>query len=135
MFNTVIISGRLTDYPELKQTTNGTAVTQFTIANESGYGDNKQTNFLSVVAWKKTAELVCKHFEKGSMIGIEGRLTSRSYTDKDGNKRKAVEIVASGVQFMERKATEEKQEAPSPAPYSSSPAQFEEMTADDDLPF
>lgn len=104
MFNCVILSGRLTAAPELKQTQSDISVTSFTIANDTGYGDNKKTNFINCVAWRKSAELICNHFTKGSLIGIEGQIQTRSYEDKDGKKRTVFEVLVNNVQFMEPKS-------------------------------
>jgi single-strand DNA-binding protein len=141
MFNTIIISGRITHSPELKTTPNGIPVISFSIANESGYGEEKHTNFINIVAWRKTAELISKYFSKGSMIGIEGSLQARQYKDKQGNNRTAFEVVASGVQFMEsKKAAEEStaaaQAADNVPEYTpESVPDFETISGDEDLPF
>lgn len=102
-FNLTVLSGRLTKDPELQTTPNGVSVCSFDIAVDSGYGDNKQTNFIKIVAWRKTAELIAKNFRKGSMIGIEGSIQTRKYQDKNGNNRTAFEVVANNVQFLESK--------------------------------
>ena len=102
-FNLVVLSGRLTADAELKTTPNGVSVCSFDIAVDSGYGDNRQTDFIKIVAWRKTAELIAKHFRKGSMIGIEGSIKTRKYQDKNGNNRTAFEVVANNVQFLESK--------------------------------
>lgn len=103
MINMVVLTGRLVKDPELKVTPSGKYVTSFTIANDVGYGDNKKTNFVPIVAWEKTAEFVTKNFMKGSAIGIVGKLQVRQYEDKDGNKRTTTEIVTNDVQFVESK--------------------------------
>lgn len=103
MFNLVVLTGRLTADAELKTTPNGVSVCSFTIANEVGYGENKKTAFINVVAWRQSAEFVSKHFKKGSMIGIEGSIQTRKYQDRDGNNRTAFEVVANNVQFVDGK--------------------------------
>ena len=133
MFNTVILSGRLSAPVELKQTPNGKYVTSFTIANDIGYGENKRTNWLDIVAWGKTAELITKYFAKGDLIGIKGEIQTRQYEDKNGNKRKAVEILCNEVEFLGGKKATETQ-APAEAPTEQPPV-FEEVPQDDDLPF
>lgn len=138
MFNTIIISGRITHSLELKATTNGTPVITFSIANESGYGEDKHTNFITVKAWRKTAELISKYFSKGSMIGIEGSLQTRQYKDKQGNNRTAFEIVASGVQFMESKKAAEESTASGGVSYFAEgelEAGFETLSEEEGLPF
>ena len=101
--NIAVLMGRLTSTPELKTTPSGISVTSFSIAVDRGYGDNKQTDFINIVAWRKTAELVCKYFTKGSRIAIEGSIQTRKYQDRDGNNRTAFEVVANNVQFVEFK--------------------------------
>ena len=105
MFNIVILTGRLTADPELKTTTSGIPVTSFSIAVSRRYrsGEEQQTDFIRVVAWRQTAEFVSKYFKQGSMIGIEGSIQTRRYTDRDGNNRTAFEVVANNVQFVESK--------------------------------
>lgn len=105
-FNLVVLTGRLTADAELKTTPNGVSVCSFDIAVDSGYGDNKQTNFIKIIAWRQTAEFVSKYFSKGSMIGIEGSIQTRKYQDKNGNTRTAFEVVANNVQFIEGKKAE-----------------------------
>ena len=99
MLNKIVLMGRLTAQPELKTTPSGVAVTSFTLAVDRA-GKEKVTDFLNVVAWRSTAEFVCKYFEKGSPIVVEGSLQSRSYTTKDGQKRTAFEVVADNVSFV-----------------------------------
>lgn len=101
MLNKVIIMGRLTAAPELKTTTGGVQVTSFCVAVDrpARAGEQKQADFINVVAWRGTAELICRYFGKGSPIIVEGRLQTRSYTDRSGAKRTAVEVVADSVSF------------------------------------
>ena len=139
MFNTVILSGRLTANPELKATPNGVSVCSFTIAVDKRYkqGEEKQADFINIVAWRNVAEIVSKYFSKGSMIGIEGSIQTRKYTDKDGNNRTAFEILANNVQFMESKRDgAASQASATPTTFSNAGFNdFEEISADDDLPF
>lgn len=102
--NTVALIGRLTMNPELKSTTSGKCVTSFCIAVDRTYG--KDTDFIDVVAWEKTAEFVSRYFEKGSLIAITGEIQTRNFEDKNGNKRKAVEVIARQVSFCESKKKE-----------------------------
>ena len=108
MMNMVAVMGRLVRDPELRRTGNGTAVASFTLAVERDYASNgeKETDFFDVVAWKGTAEFVSKYFTKGRMAAVQGRLQTRTWNDRDGNKRKAVEIVAEGVYFGDSKKDE-----------------------------
>ena len=105
MLNKVIIMGRLTADPELRKTGGGTSVTTFTLACERDFKTDgeKQTDWPDVVAWSNTAEYLAKYGSKGRMVAINGRLQTRRWTDKDGNKRNAVEIVADNVYFADSK--------------------------------
>ena len=97
MLNAVCLMGRLTRDPELRTTASGVSVTSFTLAVERAYvkqGEDRQADFIDVVAWRNTADFVCKYFHKGQLIAVQGSIQTRTYTDKDGNKRKAVEVVA-----------------------------------------
>jgi single-strand DNA-binding protein len=136
MFNLVVLTGRLTADPELKTTTNGTNVTTFSIAVERSYrsGEERQTDFINIVAWRKTAEFITKYFKKGNLIGIEGSIQTRRYQDKNGNNRTAFEVIANNVQFVESK----REAGAEGASFSNADVNdFAEMdTVDDsDLPF
>lgn len=157
MLNVAVIMGRLTADPELRHTPSDIAVTSFTVAVDPGYskpGTEKQANFIDVVAWRSTAEFVCKYFQKGSMIAVNGYIQTRMYTDNNNNKRKAVEIIADNVSFTGSKREsgtggDSYGDYPPPPPernnntfsepsaaYSSgSNEDFEEVLGDDDLPF
>ena len=140
MLNSAIIQGRICANPELRHTPNDIAVTTFTVATDKGSGDKKQTSFIDCVAWRGTAELVCKWFQKGSAIIVQGSIQTRSYQDKDGNKRKAFEVVADNVHFAESKKDSgstggSRAQAASYAPNVSPSDDYEEMPALDDLPF
>ena len=109
MLNKVIIMGRLVKDPELRRTQSGTAVTSFRIAVDRDFKSqdgSKQADCVDVVAWRNTAEFVSKYFAKGRMAVVDGRLQSRPWTDKDGNKRVAIEIVAESVYFGDSKRSE-----------------------------
>lgn len=102
MLNKVIVMGRLTRDPELRRTQSGVAVASFTVAVDRDFKDQsgeRGVDFLDVVAWRSTAEFVCKYFTKGQMAAVEGRLQTRRYLDKQENKRTAVEILAESVYF------------------------------------
>ena len=137
-FNLVVLTGRLTADPELKTTQSGLSVCSFNIAVDRGYGENKQTDFISVVAWRGSAEFVAKHFKKGDMIGIEGSIQTRKYQDKNGNNRTAFEVVVNNVQFVEGKKNDVNIDRDEPTQsFSNSNNDFEDMgeVGDDDLPF
>lgn len=107
MLNDVSLMGRLTADPELRRTPNGVSVTTFTIAVERTYtpqGQEKQTDFIDIVAWRNTAEFACKYFAKGKMMAVQGSIQTRTYEDKEGHKRKAFEVVADNVFFCGDKA-------------------------------
>ena len=104
--NHISIMGRLTANPELRRTATGTAVTSFTLAVDRDYskdGSEKETDFIECVAWKGTAEFVSKHFTKGKMAIVAGRLQTRNWDDKDGNKRKTTEVLVQNMYFGEPK--------------------------------
>ena len=105
MLNHIVLMGRLTRDPELRRTGSGVAVASFTIACDRDFGQNgqKETDFIDVTAWRNTAEFVDKYFNKGRMAVVSGRLQIRSWTDKDGNKRKTAEVVADNVYFGDSK--------------------------------
>ncbi len=107
MLNHIVIMGRLTRDPELRRTGSGLAVASFSVAVDRDFGKNengeKETDFIDCVAWRQTGEFVSKYFSKGSMIVVSGRLQMRSWTDKDGNKRRTAEVVADNVYFGESK--------------------------------
>lgn len=132
MLNRVVLMGRLTRDPELRQTPNNVSVVTFTLAVERNYQadkNNKQADFINIVAWRHTAEFVSKYFTKGQLVAVEGSIQTRSYQDKDGNNRTAFEVVADQVYFAEKKKSE--------ASHSTGDlSDFEELDADDgDLPF
>lgn len=141
MFNLVVLTGRLTADPELKTTQSGISVTSFSVAVNRPYrtGEEQQTDFINVVAWRKTAELIAKYFKKGNMIGIEGSIQTRKYTDKNGNNRTAFEVVVNNAQFVESKRdSAASQGSEQPASFSNAGADdFSDLSdvSDDDLPF
>ncbi len=109
MLNIVALMGRLVYDPELKTTPQGTSVCSFRIACDRSYtpkGQQRQADFIDVVAWRQSAEFVSKYFQKGSMIAIEGSLQTRQYQDKQGNNRTAVEVLANQISFAGSKAAE-----------------------------
>ena len=136
-FNKVILMGRLTAAPELKQTQSGIAVTTFNIAVDRKAKDGP-CDFFTINAWRQTAEFVCKYFGKGQAILVCGELQTRSWTDNNGNKRTATEVLASEVTFCEAKKDSESNNTPSAQNGSQKQnfvPKFEEMGKDDDLPF
>ena len=147
MLNNAVIIGRLFADPQLRTTGSGISVSSFTVAVDRRYnrqGEERQTDFIDIIAWRQTAEFVCKYFRKGSMIAVQGYIQTRMYEDKNGNKRKAVEIVADNVSFCGSKAEsgtgsysrDAGYAAAQPAPsYSTADeGDFKEIP-EDDLPF
>ena len=130
MLNHVVIMGRMTKDPELRRTNNGTAVTTFTLAVDrdfKGQNGEKETDFIDCVAWKGTAEFVSNYFSKGRMAAVEGRLQMREYNDREGNRRKVAEIIASGVFFADSKRDDNQS--------GLSKTEFAEVNDDGTLPF
>lgn len=155
MLNIVAIMGRLVHDPELKTTQQGTSVCSFRIACDRSYtqkGQERQVDFIDVVAWRQSAEFVSKYFQKGSMIAIEGSLQTRQYQDKQGSNRTAVEVLANHISFAGSKAAEkpavhdfdqqtqsyaQQANASHSAPQVSqdAPDDFSVISDDDDFPF
>ena len=109
MLNVVAIMGRLVADPELKTTTQGTSVCSFRIACDRNFarqGEQRQADFIDIVAWRQQAEFVSKYFQKGSLIAIDGSLQTRQYQDRNGNNRTKVEVIASNVSFAGAKAAD-----------------------------
>ena len=106
MLNKAILMGRLVADPELRRTPNNNSVTSFTLAVNRSFvrqGEQPQTDFIDIVAWGKTAEFVSRYFVKGQLVAVAGRIQTRNWEDKQGNKRKTVEVVAEEVHFAEPK--------------------------------
>ena len=145
MLNRIVIMGRLTRDPELRRTQSGTPVTSVRLAVDRDFKSQdgaKQADFFDVVAWRQTAEFVSKYFTKGRMAIVEGRLQSRDWQDKDGNKRTSIEIVADNFYFGDSKR--DGQGGDYAAPSYGSPAEsyaapagggFAELEEDGELPF
>lgn len=123
--NQINLIGRTTKTPELRKTQSGTSVTSFTLAVDRR-DKEKNTDFISCVAWSKTAEIINDYVGKGQLIGVTGRLQIRPYTDKEGNKRTAAEVIVDTFDFCERKQSDT--QTP-----TSDFAELED--GDDDLPF
>lgn len=128
--NGVHIMGRITRDLELRHTQSGTAVCQFCVAVTRSFKDTNgeyQSDFIDCVAWRNSAEFITKYFSKGAMIALDGELQTRNYTDKDGNKRKATEVLVSGAAFTGEKREAAAKPTPTEDDYSA--------ITDDDLPF
>ena len=133
-FNRIILVGNLVADPELKCTESGVNVTRFRIAVNRRFAKNGETDFFDIVAWRNTAEFVCRFFSKGKPILVSGALQNRTWTDSEGAKRFVTEIVADEVTFVEGKKDNSKP-ADNEAPSYGIPDGFEEMSADDECPF
>lgn len=139
MINSVVLVGRLANDPEMRYTHTGTPVANFRLAVDRGRksdGGEDQTDWLNIVAFQKTAELVAQFLDKGALVGIEGRIQSRSWEGNDGKRNYAVEIVANNVRFLESRAEAERrraasgQPAPSQAPDPAHDAEEEDPFGD-----
>lgn len=151
--NVVCLIGRLVADPELKHTQANVSVCSFRIAVDRSYqakGQERQADFINIVAWRQSAEFICRYFHKGSRISVVGSLQSRDYTDQNGNKRTVYEVVCDNVGFVDPKTTNNAggyqpayQTADSQIPtytesqpaFSTASGDFEEIVGDDELPF
>ena len=116
MINRVVLVGRMTRDPELRRTNTGSAVTSFSLAVNRNYNsaDGQQADFINCVVWNKPAENVEKYCSKGSLVGVEGRLRSRSYDNAQGQKVYVLEVVCDSVQFLETRSMRERSQQPQP---------------------
>lgn len=148
MINMVALMGRLTYSPELRSTPNGLSVLRFQVACDRNYqkdSKDRQADFIDCVAWRQTAEFISRYFHKGSMIAVEGTIQTSNYTDKDGNKRKQIEVLANNVSFCGGKAengsqgtqgAQNEQYTQGGMDINPDTSDFEEIVDDDDdLPF
>lgn len=131
MINKAILMGRLTRDPVIRHTDSGKAVCNFTVAIDNGYGEEKSADFISCVAWNKTAEFVDKYFAKGRMIIVVGRIQTRTWEGQDGKKNYVTEVIASEVAFGESK----KDAATNSAGHTAAGDDFTPIDSDNDLPF
>lgn len=131
MINRMILQGRLCADPEMRRTTNGTAVCSFRVAWSETIKDRETKLFLNCVAWQGTAEMICKYFRKGKELAVEGKLSTREYDDRDGNRRSVTEMTVDCVHFCGKN-----EDAYGMPPRTDGKSQFVEMDEDDsDLPF
>ena len=141
MINNVTLMGRVASDIDLRSTATGKSVANFRIAVDRSFvkqGEQRQADFITIVVWGNTADFVSKYFSKGSMIALQGSIQTRNYEDRDGNKRTAFEVVAREVSFCGGKNEGNnpgKPDSSSVPEYSSTMPDFEEVGADDDLPF
>lgn len=124
MLNRAIMMGRLCADPELRRTQNQISVCSFRIAVDRDYAKDKEkeTDFFDVVAWRATAEFICKYFTKGRMIVVDGRMQTRSWTDKEGGKRVSTELVADNAYFGDSKRDADSGGQPASGGYSDQSA-------------
>lgn len=138
MLNNVNLCGRLVEFPELKKTPSGISVTSFSIAVDRDYtsGEEKQTDFIKIVAWRSTAEFICRYFGKGKMIIINGTLRVRKYTTQNGENRYVTEVIANHVYFAGDKAETRTEPNTADVAADNTTPSYEEIATDmDDLPF
>lgn len=148
--NKAILVGRLTADPELKVTTSGTKVCSFSLAVNRRFvraGEERKADFINCVAWRQTAEFICNYFAKGRMLGVVGSIQTRDWTDNDGRKRYATEVIVDEAYFTESKGSSEgvpRSEDSWQRPAQSAPQSFDSLPdggdfmpgiSDDDLPF
>ena len=143
-YNKVILAGRLCQDPELKATPTGISVLQISLAVRRSYaaeGKEAESDFISLVAWRKTAEFITRYFHKGSSICVTGTLQTRTWQDQNGQKRYATEVVVDEATFVDsRNENDRRQELPessygNPGYAKEAAPRFEELKSDDDLPF
>lgn len=118
MLNQAVLMGRLTAEPELKHTQSGVSVVRFTLAVDRSYakqGEERQTDFINITAWRQTAEFVSRYFRKGQLVAVQGTIQTGSYTDRDGHKRNTFYVVADQVHFAERRQDSGNQPGSNPA--------------------
>ena len=133
MLNEIILQGRLTETPELKTTNSGKSVTSFSLAVERDFstGDDKETDFINIVAWNKTAEFITKYFTKGKQMIVKGSLQVRKYQTQNGENRYSTEVLADKVYFCGDKGNTSQGES-----YNNTNGDFEDISdGDEDLPF
>lgn len=138
MINKVVLVGRLTKDPVLRKTASGTSITSFTVACNRRFKQEGQpdADFINCVAWNKTADIVNQYTHKGSLVGVEGRIQTRSYDDQQGKRVYVTEIVAESVQFLESKNTSNNQEHAQGNTYQNDFQNSDELNIEsDDLPF
>lgn len=129
MINNLTLMGRLTYEPELKTTPSGVSVLRFQVASDRAYqskGEERKADFIDCVAWRQTAEFVHNYFHKGDMIALTGSVQTNNYTDKNGDKKKSVDVMVNSVDFCGSKKTQQA---------ANADVDFEEIGDDDDLPF
>lgn len=132
--NKVILGGRITADPELKQTPQGVSVTSFSVA-VNRRGKEQQADFINCVAWRQTADFICRFFKKGSSICIVGNIQTRTWNDTQNNKRYATEVIVDEAYFVDSKSDGAPSFTEAPAFQTQQAPKFEEITGDDELPF
>ena len=151
--NSTILTGRLAKEVELRKTANGVSQCNFVIAVNDGYGEHKKAHFINCVAWRQTADFLSSYAKKGNLVGVEGRLQTRTYDDKDGKRVYVTEVVCDNVQLLESRQVREGYDSNRTPSYTSAPANpssqsiepknsFDDLGTDDsfeissdDLPF
>ena len=135
MLNKIVVMGRLTRDPELRRTQSGLSVTSFSVACDRDFksqSGEKETDFIDIVAWRQTAEFVCKYFSKGRMAVVEGRLQIRDWQDNNGNKRRSAEVIADSIYFGDSKPQDAQ---PAVHAVNVDASDFDEIEDDPDIQF
>ena len=136
MINRVVLVGRITKTPDLRKTQSGTSVVSFTIAcNRRVPSQGQDADFINCVAWNKTADFMAQYVKKGALLGLEGRIQTRSYDDKDGKRVYITEVVADSVQFLESKKQAESVQNEAYPVQNNECADYASDIETDDLPF
>ncbi len=133
--NRVSLVGRLTGKPELRYTTSQIAYTKFSIAVNRTF-NREETDFLNITAWRKQAENICQYLDKGSLVSVDGRIQTGSYTDKEGNKKYTFDVIADSVQFLESKAKAQErmtQETNDVDPYDFQKEEYQDLENQNDI--
>ncbi len=133
--NRVSLVGRLTTKPELRHTSSDVAYTKFSVAVTRTF-NREETDFINVTAWRKQAENVCQYLDKGSLVSVDGKIQTGSYTDKEGNKRYSFDVIADSVQFLESKAKAREriqEESSETSPYDYQNEEYQDLEKHDDI--
>lgn len=131
--NRVSLVGRLTAKPELRYTNTQTAFTRFSIAVTRQF-NREEVDFINITAWRKQAEIICQYLDKGSLVSVDGRIQTGSYTDKEGNKKYSFDVIADNVNFLESKAkAQERAQENNVDPYSFQEENYQNLEKQDDI--
>lgn len=133
--NKVILVGRLTKDPEVRYTQTGKAVATFGLAINDGWGEKRRTSFINIVAWEKLAEICGNNLTKGRQILVEGHLQSRSYDDKNGQKRYVTEVIMQTVEFLDNRQNNDSENTTATNDNYEASSFGSEVLPDEEIPF